>query len=213
MPTLLTDERRTSVPPLDVRSRSELRVSNPKLLGIRIVHYLTNYLIAHVPSYWVRHSWYRRVLGLQIAPGASIQMGCYIWFYGPGGIKRSGSRIGANTWINRGCTLDLRGGLSIGDNVSVAAGACILTSAGMANSRSAGEARRVVVEDNVWIGVRAMVMPGVTVGRGAVVSAGAVVVGDVRPLAIVFGSPARSVGARTEEEADYVLDGPPPLFE
>jgi acetyltransferase-like isoleucine patch superfamily enzyme len=56
-------------------------------------------------------------------------------------------------------------------------------------------------------------MPGVTLGRGSVVAAGSVVMKDVPPLSIVFGAPARPVGSRTEEEADYTLDGTLPLFE
>ena len=114
---------------------------------------------------------------------------------------------------NRDCSIDLRGGLSIGADVSVSAEATILTSAGMANSTRGSEYRRVVIEDKAWIGVRAILMPGVTVGRGAVVGAGAVVMADVPPMAIVFGSPARAVGARTAEDAEYQLGGSPPLFE
>ena len=48
--------------------------------------------------------------------------------------------------------------------------------------------KRVVIEDNVWIGMRAMVLPGVTIGRGAVIAAGAVVTKDVAPLDIVAGA-------------------------
>ncbi|MFP4419737.1 MAG: acyltransferase [Desulfococcaceae bacterium] len=56
-------------------------------------------------------------------------------------------------------------------------------------------ARPVVIEDDVWIGAHAAVLPGVTVGRGAVVGAGAVVTADVAPGAIVTGIPGR-VSAR-----------------
>ena len=136
-----------------------------------------------------------------------------MWFYGPGGIRRKGAKIGENSRINRDCTIDLRGGLTIGDNVSVSAESTILTSAGMSNSLRTGEGKRVVIEDNAWIGMRAIVMPGVTIGHGAVVGVGAVVMRDVPPLAIVFGSPARAVGNRPPEEAEYVLQGAPPLLE
>jgi acetyltransferase-like isoleucine patch superfamily enzyme len=184
-----------------------------RLLAIRVLNYLTNHVVAHTPSYTFRHLWYGRVLGMHLGHGAAVHLGCHIWFYGPGGIRRAGVSIGKNSRINRGCTLDLRGGLHIGDNASVSAEATILTSARMANSKGSGEGKPVVIEDNAWIGVRAMIMPGVTVGRGAVVSAGAVVMRDVPPLAIVFGSPARPVGARSPEDANYVLDSPLPLFE
>lgn len=184
-----------------------------KLLGIRVINYVTNHVVSHIPSYTIRHAWYRRVLGIRLAPGAAVHLDCYMWFYGPGGIRRMGVSIGAHSRINRACTIDLRGGLTIGDNVSISAESAILTSAGMANSIRAGEAKPVTIEDNVWIGLRAVVMPGVTIGRGAVIGAGAVVMRDVPPLAVVFGSPARPVGQRPPEEADYVLDSPLPLFE
>jgi len=172
-----------------------------QLLTIRVLRYFTNHVVAHIPSYTIRHAWYARILGIRMGQGAAVHPNCYVWFYGPGSIRRKGVHIGANSRINRGCTIDLRGGLTIGDNVSVSAEATILTSVGMANSQRAGEASAVVIEDNVWIGTRAIVMPGVTIGRGAVVGAGAVVMRDVQPLAIVFGSPARPVTSRSDQEA------------
>ena len=59
--------------------------------------------------------------------------------------------------------------------------------------------------------MRAIVLPGVHIGRGAVVAAGAVVTQDVDPLDIVAGVPARRIGRRGIDPA-YALD-PPPLFE
>lgn len=54
-----------------------------------------------------------------------------------------------------------------------------------------GDDLGVVIEDDVWVGARAMILRGVTVGRGAVVGAGAIVTHDVPPYAIVVGVPAR----------------------
>lgn len=200
------DRETASAPPARAGSRA-------RLFAIRVLNYLTNHVVNRVPSFALRRVWYGRVLGIALGAGSGVHLGCYVWFYGPNQIRRAGVRIGARSRVNRDCTLDLRGGLVIGDDVSIAAEAAILTSAGMANSRSAGEARPVVIEDNVWVGMRALIMPGVTLGRGSVVSAGAVVVRDVPPLSVVFGSPARTVGARTEDDADYTLDSPLPLFE
>jgi maltose O-acetyltransferase len=53
-----------------------------------------------------------------------------------------------------------------------------------------------VIGDDVWIGTRAILLPGVTVGRGAIVGAGAVVTADVPPRAIVGGNPARIIRYR-----------------
>jgi maltose O-acetyltransferase len=180
---------------------------------VGLLKYATNYIVAHTPSYTIRHFWYRHMVGIDLAKDTVVHMGSYIYFNSPGHTRRSAVRVGRNSRINRDCSIDLRGGLTIGADVSISAEVTILTSAGMANSARGSEYRRVVIEDNAWIGVRAILMPGVTVGRGAVVGAGAVVMADVPPMAIVFGSPARAVGARTAEDADYQLGGSPPLFE
>ncbi len=60
--------------------------------------------------------------------------------------------------------------------------------------------RPVVIEDDVWIGENAIVLPGVRIGRGAVVGAGAVVTRDVEPYAIVHGVPARVARHRFSAE-------------
>ena len=103
--------------------------------------------------------------------------------------------------------------MTIGDNVSVSADVKHRDDRETSTNKTSAEAKPVVIEDNVWIRTRAVIMPGVTIGRGAVVEAGAIVLRDVAPLAIVVGSPARPVGARAPDEAVYLLDSPFPLFE
>ena len=68
------------------------------------------------------------------------------------------------------------------------------------------EQRDCIIEDDVWIGARATVLKGVRVGRGAVIAAGAVVVKDVDPYAIVGGVPARTIGHRFEGEDARIHD-------
>lgn len=58
------------------------------------------------------------------------------------------------------------------------------------------EERPVVIEDDVWIGARATILPGVTIGKGSIVGASAVVTKDVPPYAIVGGNPARVLKRR-----------------
>lgn len=60
--------------------------------------------------------------------------------------------------------------------------------------------RDIVVEDDVWIGHGALILPGVRIGKGSVVAAGAVVTGDIAPYAIVGGIPARQLGTRFATE-------------
>lgn len=78
---------------------------------------------------------------------------------------------------------------------------------------------RTFIADDVWIGFRALIMRGVTIGRGAVVAAQAVVTCDVPPYSVVAGVPARPISQRFSDLAerarhDAVLDGPvlPPTF-
>jgi acetyltransferase-like isoleucine patch superfamily enzyme len=145
---------------------------------------------------------------------ASLQSGCHIWFYGPRANRRSNISIGENTRINRGCMLDLRGGLSIGDDVSVSPEVAIVTAShGVNDPDFILEHAGVAIYDHVWIGTRAMILPGVTLGRGCVVAAGSVVTRDVDPLAIVAGVPARRVGERDPAATSYALDAALPLFE
>lgn len=127
---------------------------------------------------------------------AEIRRGVYIATY-TGRVT-----IGDDCFIGAYAALYGHGGLTIGDEVLIAPQAVIVP----ANHtfadpsvpiRLQGETRRgVVIEDDVWIATRAIVLDGVTVGRGAVVAAGAVVTRDVPPYAVVAGTPARVVGER-----------------
>ena len=64
------------------------------------------------------------------------------------------------------------------------------------------ERKSIVIEDDVWIAGRANIMAGVTVGRGSVVAAGAVVTHDVPPYSVVAGVPARVIKKRKQEDAE-----------
>jgi acetyltransferase-like isoleucine patch superfamily enzyme len=170
--------------------------------------------VSSLPSFALRRLWYRHVLGATFGPHAGIHLGCRLWFYGPRQIRRSGFRLGAYSRVNRDCRLDVRGGLEIGNNVSLSPEVTVVTASHVVNRPDFPvELRPVVIEDNVWIGTRAMVLPGVTLGRGCVVAAGSVVTRDVPPLGIAAGVPARPVGDRAATATDYVLHNPFPLFE
>ena len=64
------------------------------------------------------------------------------------------------------------------------------------------EYRQTVVCDDVWIGARCIIMPGVTIGKGAIVAAGAVVTKDVEPYSVVGGNPARLIKYRKENKME-----------
>ena len=154
--------------------------------------YLCNRVFARVPSHRIRLAFYRRLMRYEIGHHSYIFMDA--WFD-----SRAGFKMGNHSVVNQKCRLDTRGGLRIGDNVGIAAEACILTSDHDPQaSDCAGRDAPVCIEDYVVIGTRAMILRGVTVGRGAVVAAGAIVTKSVAPFTIVAGSPARPIGVRNQ---------------
>jgi len=64
------------------------------------------------------------------------------------------------------------------------------------NQQGNSEKRQIVIGNDVWIGARAILLPGVTVGDGAIIAAGAIVTKDVEPYTIVGGNPAKLIKAR-----------------
>jgi acetyltransferase-like isoleucine patch superfamily enzyme len=188
--------------------------AGPRLLAVRLLQYLTNYVVSHLPSFTLRRLWYQHILGIRLDSHAGIHLGCHVWFYGPGQLRRCGVRIGAYSRVNRNCCLDARGGLVIGQHVSISPDVTILTAShGVNDPAFRVEVRPVAVEDHVWIGTRALILPGVTLGRGCVVAAGSTVSRNVPPLTVVAGVPAVPVADRDPAAAEYVLDTPFPLFE
>ena len=192
--------------------QSKLRTNRLAGVAAHLLNYATNHVVNRIPSYSIRRAWYQNVMGIGMGSGSGVQLGCYLWSYGPRSNRRLKTRIGARSVINRGCCIDVRSGLTIGDDVSISPEVAILTTQHDLNDPEFSlQGKRVVIEDHVWIGMRAMVLPGVTIGRGAVIAAGAVVTKDVAPLDIVAGVPARPVGRRTLDP-QYRLPNPP-LFE
>jgi acetyltransferase-like isoleucine patch superfamily enzyme len=108
--------------------------------------------------------------------------------------------IGDNTGIGHACVLVIGKKIVIGRHCRIAGEVSIFDSPGHTSdpvARMAGappadnEVKPVVIEDNVWIGARAIIMPGITIGQGSIVAAGAVVLMDVPPNTMVAGNPAR----------------------
>lgn len=186
--------------------------SGVRTVGAAAIRYLTSHIVAHVPSFAVRHAWYRHVLGWYVAPGVSIFMGQRVQM---GGIRSTGRRVSIDrgTIIKPDCYIYTSGGLIIGQNVSISAGVWLVTGSHDINDPEFRDRYRpIVIDDHAWIGVRATIMGGVTIGRGAVVMAGAVVTSDVPPFAVVAGVPAQVVGERELREPAYTI-ALRPLFE
>jgi acetyltransferase-like isoleucine patch superfamily enzyme len=110
--------------------------------------------------------------------------------------------IGDNVWIGQGCIFHSAGGITIGHDVGIGPGVKILTSMHRLDEvdrpilHSKIDFAPVVIEDGCDIGVGAIILPGVRIGRGAQVGAGAVVASDVPAYAIVAGVPAKVLRKR-----------------
>lgn len=100
--------------------------------------------------------------------------------------------------LNTGCIIDARGGVvSIGHDTDIGAQTHIWTLEHDPNDPDHGtRGGPVDIEDHVWIATRVTILPGVTIGRGAVVACGSVVTKDVPAMAIVAGIPAKTIGQR-----------------
>jgi acetyltransferase-like isoleucine patch superfamily enzyme len=154
--------------------------------------YSTNHLVNHVPAHWFRLFWYRTVMRFKIGPKSSVLLGTHF-------DTRQNVNIGAGSTINERCRLDNRGGLFIGDSVSISADVILLTADhDVQSSHFEGRTRPIQIGDHVFIGTRAMVLPGVKLGEGCVVAAGSVVTKDVPAFAIVAGIPAKKIGERNQ---------------
>lgn len=111
--------------------------------------------------------------------------------------------MGRNSVVNFGCYLDNRRGIYIGDNVGIAHNTKIYTLGHDMNDPKFGtKGAPVYIKDNAFIFSNAMIMPGVTIGEGAIVLAGSVVTKDVEPWTIVGGNPAKKIRER-QRNVDY----------
>lgn len=109
--------------------------------------------------------------------------------------------IGSHSIINKRCVLDGRGGIEIGNNVDIAQDVQIWTEQHDYNDPFTYTTVRkpVKIDEYVWVASRATILPGITVGRGAVVATGAIVTKDVPPYAVVAGVPAKIIGYRRKD--------------
>lgn len=118
--------------------------------------------------------------------------------------------IGDRSGVGHNCMFTVGKRISIGRDCRIASGVLMFDSGGHPvdpRDRKAGMAapesdvKPIVVGDNVWIGRGAMILPGVNIGENSIVSAGAVVVGDVPANTVVSGNPARRVAALSADQA------------
>ena len=148
-----------------------------------------------------------RVDAVTVGSGFSLGRNCSIYCQDP----ERGSRltIGNRVALNDNVTLnaDCGGQIEIGNDVLIAPNVVVRAANHRFANRDAPirtqghDAGSIHIGDDVWIGANAVILPGVTIGRGAVIGAGSVVTRDVSDYTIVAGVPARPVGTRGGDPA------------
>lgn len=138
----------------------------------------------------------RLVLGRNVAIDRNVLLHCggMVWCNNGGGI-----RLGDDVFIGPNCVLFGAGGIELGTKSMLSPGV-VVASHGHASDQPTVPMRDlpsvfapVVIEENVWVGSNATILPGVTIGAGTVIGAGAVVTGDIPPRSLALGVPARVV--------------------
>lgn len=154
--------------------------------------------VGYVPCHFYRRFVYR-FFGMKIGSGSTLHM--YARFYNPFNI-----RIGEDSIVGEGAVLDGRDKLVIGNHVDIATDVMIYNAQhDVKDPNFKAVQAPVMIEDYVFIGPRAIILPGVTIKKGAVVGAGAVVTRDVGEGIIVGGVPAKQIGERDIKNLNYRL--------
>ena len=175
----------------------------PKIID-RFKNYLLDFelmllrWVGHFPFHHLRRLVYR-LAGMKIGKGSTIHMG--VNFFYPAGIE-----IGEDSIIGNHAFLDGRAPLKIGSHVDIASEVMIYNSEHDVHQEDMKAIEEpVVIEDYAFIGPRVIILPGVKIGKGAVVAAAAVVTKEVPPGKIVGGVPAREIGERRIKDYHYKL--------
>jgi acetyltransferase-like isoleucine patch superfamily enzyme len=172
-------------------------VSNPSF-GENLGDYLVGLLVSNLPHLNLLNNfkaYLMRRRGAIIGNRVKFLVGIWIDRYSKLEIKDDVS-------LAKDITMVSSGGIEIGERVMVGYGTTIL-SASHRVPPDRGQMRfsgliynKVVIQNDVWIGAKVVILPGVTIGEGSVVGAGAVVTKDVSPFSIVAGVPAKLIRIR-----------------
>ena len=160
-----------------------------------LVVYLWDLIFSNFPNNFLRRFYFKNFLKNNIDHKISILRQIEITCIG-------GIEIKEHTTINKNVYMDGRGGLKIGAYVSISPSVKLITASHEVNSTEFKlEVKPIVINDFVWICTSAIILPGVTLGKGCVVASGAVVTKDVPEYVIVGGNPAKIIGTRSKSLA------------
>jgi len=182
-------------------SSSQVLIKLQRRIGAVWLEFTTGFLwwgVGELPLHHVRRFFYR-LAGVKIGQGSTVHM--RVRLYDPRNI-----RIGKDSIIGERVVLDGRAPLTIGDHVDIATGAMIFNSQhNIHDPNFTATEAAVQVGDYVFIGPNAIILPGVTIGKGAVIAAAAVVTKDVEPGTVVGGVPAKFLSNRGVDQLHYHL--------
>ena len=154
--------------------------------------------LGHIPFHAAR-KWGYQLAGIKIGHGSAIHM--WANFFNPSEVE-----IGEDTVIGDHCFLDGRAKIKIGNHTALASSVMIYNSEHDIDSCDfMAREEPVAIGDYVFVGPRAIIMPGVKIGNGAIVAAGAVVTKDVPVRAVVGGVPAKFIRERKLESFHYKI--------
>lgn len=175
---------------------------NARLIAGSFAAFAYNGWCTHFPSRTLRRAFLARWLG-RLGPGTGVQAHCRF-------LQGRKVFLGDRNVVNFGCLFDGRKfEIHTGHDVSLGPEAALLTLGHDPRSPDFADlGGPVTIGNYAWIGYRAIVLPGLTIGEGAVVGAGSVVTRDVPPWTIVAGNPARKIGDRPPG-LSYSLDCQP----
>ena len=138
--------------------------------------------------------WFAKHIMRYCSPTANIERNAHF-----------GNQISIGDRSSAGVDSKLYGPITIGSNVMMGPECVIFTSNHISSrtdvpmiDQGMSKPEPVTIEDDVWIGQRCMVMPGVTIARGTIVAAGAVVTKDTLPYSVVGGVPAKLIRMRKQ---------------
>lgn len=190
-----------------MRDKTGRQLSFKEVLG-KVINRIANillefevfllHIIGVIPIHHLRRFFYR-LAGVKIGQGSTIHTGTV--FYDPRHIS-----IGKDTVVGEKAVLDGREKINIGDHVDIASEVMIYNSEHNIEAEDfSAIIAPVTIDDYVFIGPRAIILPGVKIGKGAVIGAGAIVTKDIPPFAIAGGVPAKIIGERRLKTPVYKL--------
>ena len=151
----------------------------------------------HPPLQWIKARALNRFFGAELAPDCVLM-------HGVRAVNWRNVRVDAGAYLADGVNLRSHGPIRIGPWTTIGPEA-MLASGGHSTSDLAPTNSPITIGKGVFVGARAMILEGVTIGDHAMIGAGAIVVRDVPPLAIAVGNPAKVMAYRNRPERVWTV--------